>query len=289
MIENNGLHDTALYCSTFKDTRDGEDPAEEGLLYERQMKARIRLIPGSFPLPEENGTYQPFFLPVCFDMEDNQLLPESSGIGTITTNHGPTKYRFTIEQPMRIGLESFVLRMVLDPAKSGTVLSQVLNGNSDDPARIQLCPPEGCVGNDAYTFESCHFVPVEKRRDHHQVVFLRDSFQAGWVNLRIRIKDCPGICVGTMSGIHWQAEGQLDNETFDQQEYYKLVYHPQHHHMLRHFAILFHNSIGGACGLKITGIQPSSTEVDVSVSSIDCQLNPIESFVVESVNFFQGE
>ncbi len=68
-----------------------------------------------------------------------------------------------------------------------------------------------------------------------------------------------------------------------QQDYYKLLYHPYHHHFSRDFAVLFDTPIDGACGLMLLYVNPfGEAEPATIVQTIDCDVNPLETRAVIS-------
>ena len=75
-----------------------------------------------------------------------------------------------------------------------------------------------------------------------------------------------------------RASGTLDGASFDQKDYWKLIYRPAHHHFQRDFGVFFDAPISGACGLKMVGLDPwegATTVPDVEL--VDCDLKTVET------------
>ena len=73
-----------------------------------------------------------------------------------------------------------------------------------------------------------------------------------------------------------RAAGNLDGQSFVQEDYWKLIYNPTHHHFSRDFAVLFDNPIGDACGLKAAEVDPWGDQPPTRVHTITCKLAEIE-------------
>jgi hypothetical protein len=80
----------------------------------------------------------------------------------------------------------------------------------------------------------------------------------------------------------------LDGEAFEQEDYFKLVYRPGHHHYSRHFAVLFDAPLAGACGLRVEDVNDLDGDLTARVSTVDCALEPIETRDVSAETYVGG-
>jgi hypothetical protein len=69
-----------------------------------------------------------------------------------------------------------------------------------------------------------------------------------------------------------RASGSYRGVAFDQRDYFKLVYSPEHHHFTRHFAVLFDAPIEGACGLELINLPGPPNAKPLRAWTVDCQL-----------------
>ena len=82
-----------------------------------------------------------------------------------------------------------------------------------------------------------------------------------------------------------RASGSLDGQSFEQADYWKLIYNPSHHHFSRDFAVLFDAPIGSACGLKATEVDPWGDAPPAQVHTIDCELGEIDERLLSSESY----
>jgi hypothetical protein len=274
------VSDAALYCGSFNEART--------LKEEYVLKGRMRVIAGDYPVPSENGTW-PFRLPVCFEMLEPGDEPVHDGVGTISSNHseynGGIQYRFTIVQPMRTGSGTpWDYRLELNewiPADQTVI--DVLDGAWPDPyatwvTNILCHDGQQCWRNDDYQYASCHFDTA--RHQWHKV-----DFEGGTVTYHFMMGDS---MASTEPGAFVRAEGILDGVAFDQLDYYKLIYNPEHHHFTRDYAVLFDAPIAGACGLMATQMEAYEPTGNEELSTIDCALNAIDKKTITSIEFENG-
>jgi hypothetical protein len=81
------------------------------------------------------------------------------------------------------------------------------------------------------------------------------------------------------------ATGTLDGQSFEQGDYWKLIYNPTHHHFSRDFAVLFDSPIGNACGLKAAELDPWGDQPPARVHTIACDLTELAERSVSSETF----
>jgi hypothetical protein len=262
--------ETAEYCGTSRETRTLEQ--------ELAAKAKMRIPAGTYPLPEQAGTYS-FAWPVCFEFPPGKEAPKFAGAGQILLKRAAYTadefYRYAGTQPVTSSQSTDLLFLsdLSDRMTPGAgPPTFVLDGRgptlSDSWQSVfSLCQSEDCAGKwDEVQFYSCG-----SDRDR----LLRDTitFFGGQLVLELRI----GIAnAGTEPSSFVLASGTLDGTTFAQRDYWKLVYRPEHHHYYRHFAVLFDAPIAGACGLKAEKVGDAA----VSVHTINCDLSNLASISV---------
>jgi hypothetical protein len=136
---------------------------------------------------------------------------------------------------------------------------------------ISLCPSATCMGTwNQVNFYSCTATTDSLNR--HTI-----SFAGGQMVLDVMI----GMAgAGTGPSAFVKASGTLDGTAFQQTDYWKLVYRPEHHHFRRNFAVLFDAPIGGACGVKVENVKDAQL---VQMHTINCDLSNIEARTITAV------
>jgi hypothetical protein len=272
---------SALYCARFDESRTLEE--------EPHFKAMLRVIEGTYPLPHLDGLGS-LTLPVCVQMPDGQEVPVMDGVGNLHTNvsdwQDTTYYSHLLEQPMEdptgetwwmsatLRLESTV------PGQQPAALT--LDGSAAAPwsgigGDFSLCPddPQSC--SQGRRFLSCN--PTTYRLQRHGV-----DFEGGDLTLELRMGES---VAATEPAAFVRASGTLDGQGFEQDDYWKLIYNPSHHHFSRNFAVLFDAPIGSACGLKVVGVDPWGDPPPAQVHTIDCELGAIEERALNSESFVE--
>jgi hypothetical protein len=258
--------DLAIYCSVFDEGRTLED--------EYRIKSKLRLIPGTFALPEENGTY-PFFLPHCFEfLFDEQPVAEE--VGEIQANHSPYNggmtYRWSITQPMRTGAGNvWEFKADLHSEMDSGVSRFTLNGDWGDEfgtgwQSFMLCKQEDGECKDVRWYSSCHYDNADLQK--HTV-----TFEGGSIELFMRMGWSPA---STEPALFISGSGTLDGTLFSQEDFYKLIYNPTHHHFSRDFIVLFDTPISSACGILVQELEPWPMDPLGRVTLVDCDLSEIE-------------
>jgi hypothetical protein len=241
----------------------------------------LRFAPGSYTLPHADGTFA-FALPVCVRLAPGLEAPAMNGAGTITALEsaygGETNYTRNTVQPLLGPGEAWRFEGTLSyTAASGQPpASFVLDGHADGALgdgnyfSASVCRGEECYQNDDYQFAPCN--PTTYRLQRHTV-----TFDGGHVVLDLRLG---WSMASTEPGAFVLAEGELDDTEFSQDDYFKLVYNPEHHHFSRDFAVLFDAPIQGACGLKLEFLDPWGDEQPTAVHTVDCELSNLEERTV---------
>jgi len=213
----------------------------------------------------------------------HEVQPALAGVGTLTTNHTPQNgdiwYRFQIEMPVltETGTSwTYHLDLYGIIAQNETVI-YILDGDYHMPGEEwidnMLCTDQ-CWSLESYRFDSCTFVGA---------LFLdlfSIDFGSGQLDLHLEMGTS---MASTEPAAFVRAEGTFSGVPFDQQDYYHLIYNPEHHHFARDYAILFDAPIAGACGLKALGLVPWEPYDITGLFSIDCDLSDIGELNVTSV------
>jgi hypothetical protein len=262
--------DSAEYCGTSREDRTLEQ--------ELAAKAKIRIAAGTYPLPDQAGTYS-FAWPVCFEFPPGKEAPKFAGAGQVLLKRSAYTsdefYRYTETQPVTSSQSTDLMFIgdLSDRTTPGAGLPPfVLDGRGPTLADtwdfvFMLCHGKDCTG----TWDEVWFYSCGSDRDR----LLRDTitFSGGQLVLELRI----GLAnAGTEPSSFVLASGTLDGTTFEQRNYWKLVYRPDHHHFARHFAVLFDAPIAGACGLKAEKVGDAA----VSVHTINCDLSNLAARAV---------
>jgi hypothetical protein len=139
---------------------------------------------------------------------------------------------------------------------------------------LQLCASDVCArAAGDIGFDSCN--PESYRLSRSTV-----TFAGGQVVFEVRITALPGgISESPMLVL---ASGTLDSVAFEQRDYWKLVYSAVHHQFTRSFAVLFDSPVNGACGVKVTTLDPYNGPQLPSVHTIHCDLSNIAERSVTS-------
>jgi hypothetical protein len=259
----------ADYCGGWRGSRTLEQ--------ELAAKAKLHVTAGNYALPDGNGTYS-FALPVCFEFPSGAVAPSFAGPGQITlkqSTHAPeVYYRDDFKQPLVsstasswsfLGYLSFTSTVGVQPAP------WVLDGTglfaNNTFQQLDLCTSDDCLDsvNDIW-FDSCN--PETYSLNRSTV-----TFDGGQVILEVRIATLPGGI--SESPVFVLASGTLDLVTFEQRDYWKLVYAASHHQFSRSFAVLFDSPINGACGIKVTALDPYNGTQLPQVNTIHCDLSNI--------------
>ncbi len=271
----------ALYCASFDESRSLEE--------EPEFKAMLRVIEGTYPLPHRDGLGS-LTLPICLRMPEGQEVPVMDGTGNVDTNisswQDTTYYSHLLEQPMEdptgatwwisatFRLESTV------PGQQPAAL--LLDGSAAAPwsgvgGEFSLCPDDAQSCSQGRRFLSCN--PTTYRLQRHSL-----NFDGGDIVLDVRMGES---MASTEPAAFVRASGVLDGQSFDQDDYWKLIYNPSHHHFSRDFAVLFDAPIGSVCGLRVVNVDPWGDPPPAQVHTIDCQLGAIEERALTSESYVE--
>lgn len=260
----------AVYCATFNESRT--------LKEELAKKALLRVTPGSYRLPAADR--EGLSLPLCISFGEDEpgvpAVPKSTShqanafAGNVTH-----RYTFVSEQPDPARRLTVGLSLSLP---EGTAPGFVLDGDAPDPADptepqnlFTLCESldQSCVLDRG--FDSCTHESSTLHR--HEI-----TLDGGELTLDVRIGSS---FAGTEPGAFVAARGTFRGVEFEQTNYFKLVYRPEHHHFVRDFAVLFDEAIDGACGVRILGFPADPNGAAPTAATVDCELDPIEDVKVD--------
>lgn len=259
------VKNSALYCGDWDEERTLEE--------ELALKALLRITPGTWPVPVSDGDYA-LALPACTLLDVDEPGPDVSAAGTtsVTVNTwSSTSYTSLVgEQPLDRDGAAWTLGHTLllvgeaDAPPSPLVVDGSLVDSSTG-AGLAFTLSEGdstILGPEAITFGACS--DESWTEDVHHV-----SFDGGELTLTLQLGD---NISRTAAGAFVSASGTFDGESFEQTEYFRLIYRPDHHHFGRHFAVIFDAPIGDVCALRIEDFDPNAETPTATVSTADCDL-----------------
>jgi hypothetical protein len=269
----------AVYCGNWREGRTLEQ--------ELAAKAKLQIAAGTYPLPDTAGTYA-FALPVCIEFPNGTQAPTFAGAGQIrvskSTYASDVYFTDRSSQPLSSsgsGTWSFECNLSLTSTIGTQPAPLVFDGTgmlSQDGSSYQLlslCPSSSCTGaTTGVGFESCD--PTTYALNRTTV-----TFAGGQAVFDVRLASLPGGI--SESPVFVVASGMLDSIAFEQRDYWKLVYAATHHQFSRSFAVLFDAPINGACGIKVTSVDPYSGSQLPEVSTIQCDLSNVAVRTVSTV------
>lgn len=263
----------AIYCATFNESRTLQE--------EQLVKMQLRVAPGVHRVPDVAS--QALALPIC-------VRDESTSRGVVSGNvdisksqgEGTTTYTLRFDQAFG-DADPRHLRLTLDQTFDDSqdvqfTLDGVESSGFDSYQAIELCEFEDdyCITNVIFT--SCAYESGELNT--HVV-----EFDGGEVTFELRLGDS---FAGTEPGAFVGAHGTFDGESFTQDDYFKLIYHPTHHHFERAFVVLFDEPRGNVCGLEVSALEPFGDDVPDRAFTVDCELNHIDELTVSSHTLTRG-
>lgn len=257
--------DAAVYCASFDENRTLEE--------ELSAKARLRLPSGQFALPDRSLTDAAIRLPICVETREGVHRVDEGSVRYTRSSWSATteRHAYVFEQTSaELGRRLETYLNFFAPAAAAGVF--VLDGTHPNPNTVgrftpMLCDAAGvCTGTGTLVFDACADPSWTSNR--HRV-----TFDEGEVLFALQLGTSSG---GTEPGSFVRATGIYRGTSFDQSDYYHLVYRPAHHHLVRNFAVLFSAPIEGACGVEVSGIDGGlGLQEPLEAHSIDCQLHRI--------------
>lgn len=251
---------SAMYCGGSDESR--------SLAEELAAKVQVYLPPQSLSLPAQTQSGA-FTLPACARFGPDLEGPVSSGEGAldlrVDTYGSETWHQVTLTQPLQSAADGdWTLTVSLWGQDAPSTL--VLDGDSPSPdglsgASLSLCKGD-CEDYSSWREAlSCTFASEDSDRHHFE-------FEGGELTLDLRIGQSmastePAMLVG--------AEGALDGVDFEQTDYWKLIYNPEHHHFSRDAQVWFDSPIGEVCALELRGFDPWGEGDPTTVTPLDCE------------------
>jgi hypothetical protein len=266
----------AIYCATFDESRT--------LKEELAQKALLRIAPGSYHLP--SADVESLGLPSCIAYgEDTNGVPVTPGSITYGADETSGEVRYNYEFGASVPSPNRTLALQLNQTKpSGEAFEFELDGANDpdpfDDNRFYfvLCQSadEPCYSE--RVFDSCtHGTSILNR---HEV-----TLEDGTLVLDLRLGQS---AASTEPGAFVRAAGTFRGQSFEQTNYFRLIYNPEHHHFERHFAVLFDAPIDGACGLEISNFS-AFDEVAPAAFTVDCELDRLDPLTVTDFSLMRVE
>lgn len=257
----------AVYCATFNETRTLQE--------ELAAKMQLRLTPGTYRLPASEQA--DVALPACLWPGAGDAVPASAGETrySVFDFDGSSSHSLSAQATFAPAGEQ-LLRLRFDRTTSdqelpGFIMDGLESGLDFDAYHsLELCDVPGVDCFPDRIFESCAY--ESGLLNLHEV-----SLESGQVAFELRLGDS---FAGTEPGAYVRASGVFDGYEFDQTDYFKLVYHPTHHHFERTFAVLFDEPVGEVCGLEVTALEPFGDDVPDQAFTVDCELNRIDELTV---------
>jgi hypothetical protein len=112
------------------------------------------------------------------------------------------------------------------------------------------------------------------------------TFEGGEVALDLFIRAKPEYDTkSTAPALFASSSGMLNGKSFQQDQYFSLVYSPLQHHTNRNFAVFFDDPIEEACGLKIIDLDDSQAPPPATVYTVNCDLSEIQQLQVYDDKF----
>jgi hypothetical protein len=261
---------SAVYCAMFNEERTLEE--------ELAVKAKLRLVEGEYPIPNATGIFD-FALPVCVIFSGGDTAVTTSAGMLETSVSSDEEVVVTHRFAFAVGDDRSLYGYLSYTAPPGISMEPIaLDGTQysiyhfNNAIYLALCEAgvaeciDNLQSNSLLTFVSCN--PTEFTLERHTFVF-----DGGDVSFDFRMANRgEWMSGGTEPGALVRAVGELDSVPFAQDEYWKLIYSPLHHHFGRDFSVLFDTPIGTACGIKV-----EAKYDDPVVHTVACNLANIEA------------
>jgi hypothetical protein len=271
----------AVYCSAFDEERTLEQ--------ELAAKMYVKIPRGTYKVPVETGKYE-LSVPVCTKTATGANQPqviEKSGIANVAVNPWGGHDYITVSgvQPLVLPLDGspwwFEPEFLLVAKKGGVPNVLTLDGgpNLADGSSVGLWVyADGKDRYDVTTVQAKTCMDETWTKNEHRV-----EFDGGNIDLELWLGQ---NTTQTAPGMFTEALGFFDGGAFNSRDYFQLIYRPDHHHLKRHFAVLFDSPIAGACGLRIEEIDAIDKEEPTAiVHTMNCDLSIIEEREVYKETF----
>lgn len=259
----------ATYCATFNESRT--------LAEELAAKMQLRFSPGTYSLPANEELDRA--LPVCLRGVDGPATAASAGRvqTSVTPFDGSDSYSLALDATFDDATNSVVQVRVERSVTDGNTPEFVFDGteggsNLDEYRSFERCPGDEPDCLPRMIFDSCEYASGA-------VNLHRVELATGNIEFELRLGES---FAGTEPGAYVRASGSYSGQTFDQTDYFKLIYHPSHHHFERTFVVLFDSPIDGVCGVEVTELERFGDDIPDQAFEVDCQLERLRELPVTS-------
>ena len=263
----------AEYCGAFDEERTLEQ--------ELAAKMLVKIPRGTYKVPAVAGKKYEFSLPMCTKTKNTSLQPQviaKPGLAEVAVNpfSGVDYIYGDLMQPLVLPLDASPwwfqakYRLVAKPKGSEPGVLELDGGpNELDGSGIDLFVfADGKSYFDVTTIHAKRCDDPVWTKNTHTV-----EFDGGNIILELWLGQ---NTTKTADGMFTHAYGFIDGGAFDSDDYFQLIYRPDHHHFGRHFAVLFDSPINKACGLKIEDVDALDNDPTAVVHTINCDLSNIE-------------
>lgn len=263
----------AVYCALFNENRT--------LVEEKAAKMQLRIAPGVHHVPDVETAA--LALPACVRDEDDVFGVETGSL-SVTQSPGEGNTSYTLGFTQEFGSsDARRLEMRLEQTfDDGATIEFSLNGAETNELEsyqsMDLCDVDGEYCFPSIIFASCKYESGELNT--HTV-----EFEGGEVTFDLRIGES---FAGTEPGAFVGARGTFGDASFAQSDYFKLIYHPAHHHFERAFVVLFDEPRDGVCGIEVSGLEPFGDDIPDAAHTVDCDLQHIDELEVTSHSLVRG-
>lgn len=256
----------ATYCGLFSENRT--------LVEELAAKVQLRIAPGQHRAPSADT--EPYALPACI-RDREHVASVTTGKVSVQALPGEGSTTHSLRFDQALDGDARRLELTLEQTfDDGTNPEFVLDGAEsegfDSYQAMDLCAVDGDYCLPTITFTSCSY--TSGTLNTHTV-----EFDGGQVTFELRIGQS---FAGTEPGAFVAARGTYANQDFAQDDYFKLVYHPAHHHFERAFVVLFDAPRGDVCGIEVNGLEPFGDDVPDRAFTVDCELDHLSELTVTS-------
>lgn len=265
----------AVYCAAFRPDRTLKETFAS--------RAMLRFTPGAYSLPiAETANYR---MPACV-----RVQPASE---PLTTQPAPLTHalelvdwqdvhRYTLDAPLE-GLERAMLRAQLELVVDNDALAHTtLAGQPNLPLMLgasdgtrnafELCT-EGEPCEQPNMLDSC-LPAFDATHVQHLITFENGDM------LSVKLSFSSGPYARTSFDIAW---GRWRGQDFQQRDRFKLIYAAPSDHSTRSVAVLFDEPIDGACGLRVSSIDPLDPSAGTA-ATVDCELEDIDAIAITSTD-----
>jgi hypothetical protein len=267
------VDERALYCAVNMGATVEEDLT---------LKARLRLVPGTYALPWEDGPYA-LWLPACLELPGG-VGSQFSGAGSLAVDieaYGEGSHAsFLLEQPVSAGGSPWAI--TLD-------VSQYAYQGAPPELPLSDWLTSTAAGGEIYLFLRLSnaqlaypwtLVPCLPAHTSRRVS--RVTFDRGWMEVwHDPVDDLPSG--GGGPAVFQRGTGELDGVAFDQRDYFRLAHLIAHHNWGGTFLVMFDAPIGAACGIKLCIPSVDGGGPELGAWTVDCSPAVLEALAGLSV------